>query len=76
MGLGLEGVTNSKTMSLERRGLKNPVRVRVGVRASASRTFIKNKIVLLPLFFHNFVCRFVLSSRIIFRDSLSRRYNL
>ena len=32
MGLGLEGVTTSKTMSLERRGLKNPVRVRVRVR--------------------------------------------
>ena len=33
MGLGLEGVTTSKTMSLERCGLKkNPVRVRVRVR--------------------------------------------
>ena len=32
MGLGLEGVATSKTMSLERRGLKNPVRVRVRVR--------------------------------------------
>ncbi len=32
MGLGLEGVTTSKTMSLERHGLKNPVRFRVRVR--------------------------------------------
>ncbi len=32
MGLGLEGVTTSKTMSLERCGFKNPVRVRVRVR--------------------------------------------
>ncbi len=32
MRLGLEGVTTSKTMSLERRGLKNPVRVRSRVR--------------------------------------------
>ncbi len=31
MGLGLEGVATSKTMSLERRGLKNTVRVRVWV---------------------------------------------
>ena len=32
MGLGLEGVTTSKTMSLERRGLKNLVRFRVRVK--------------------------------------------
>ncbi len=32
MGLGLEGKTTSKTMSLERRRFKNPVRVRVRVR--------------------------------------------
>jgi hypothetical protein len=32
LGLGLEGATTSKTMSLERRGLKNPVEFRVRVR--------------------------------------------
>ncbi len=32
MGLVLEGVTTSKTMSLERCRLKNPVRFRVRVR--------------------------------------------